>query len=155
MADKDIAIQEMAKTMDQELAESMPYRDYLLTEHWQEFRRVALKHHGKKCKVCGSKRFLHVHHLSYDNLGNESVDDVEILCRYCHEEYHGIISCNHPVKAKGTIEVGMDVIFVWCCPVCRMIIEDREPSTKELKAKRLRGKTVRTLRENPESQNVS
>jgi len=39
---------------------------------------------GRKCKKCGRQENLEVNHLNYDNLFNESIDDVEIHCAVCH-----------------------------------------------------------------------
>ena len=65
------------------------YWDYLKSDHWQNFRRKILKHRNR-CKRCGSKENLQVHHRYYKNgkgsiLGRERSRDVEVLCRACHE----------------------------------------------------------------------
>ncbi|TXH16947.1 MAG: hypothetical protein E6R03_04690 [Hyphomicrobiaceae bacterium] len=64
---------------------SLFYRNYIRSEEWREFREIALDHHGRRCGRCGHKKRLQVHHLHYENLGDESVDDVTILCFWCHE----------------------------------------------------------------------
>ncbi len=66
------------------------YQGYLQSKHWKEFRLIALKHHGDKCCKCGGDYKISVHHLNYDNVGNESVDDVIVVCDNCHKEIHGI-----------------------------------------------------------------
>jgi hypothetical protein len=32
---------------------------------------------------------LHVHHLTYERLGKELIEDVQIICRKCHHKEHG------------------------------------------------------------------
>lgn len=80
---------------------------YLRSRHWQEFRKIALKRAEWRCEYpgcraidhsrpfCGRKEILRfkwliesldVHHLSYKNLGHETVADVQVLCRKHHEE---------------------------------------------------------------------
>lgn len=67
------------------------YDEYLLTPHWQEMRRKALRHNFGRCCACGNREDLNVHHLNYDNLYHENVEDLSVLCRRCHEIYHFVI----------------------------------------------------------------
>ncbi len=69
---------------------SMPYADYLKTEHWRSIRRVAVYQAREKCERCGATGLLHVHHKTYENLGLETALDVEVLCPTCHRAEHGI-----------------------------------------------------------------
>lgn len=65
---------------------SLPYREYLQSQHWSEIRKAALSFYGKRCSVCGSsKNKLHVHHVCYKNKGRESMADLIILCEHCHK----------------------------------------------------------------------
>lgn len=68
----------------------LPYRQYLLTYHWQRKRRAVLERSGRHCKRCWSEdRPLEVHHLSYDRLGCETEADLIVLCSVCHAKEHG------------------------------------------------------------------
>jgi hypothetical protein len=69
------------------------YRTYLNSSQWQKRRRVFLAKNDS-CARCQIPRWLaeiaynqdlNVHHISYANLGAESWDDLEPLCRRCHE----------------------------------------------------------------------
>lgn len=70
---------------------------YYKTPHWQQFSRQAKDFSGNHCSDCGidedearrEGNYLHVHHKNYDNVGNENLEDVEVLCRRCHNEKHG------------------------------------------------------------------
>lgn len=67
------------------------YRDYLRSEHWIEFRRKALTFHGNHCLICrtsASEATLEVHHRNYDCIWHESMDDVMVLCKKCHQAHH-------------------------------------------------------------------
>lgn len=87
------------------------YRDYLASEHWQEFRRKFLLENDK-CAKCRLPRWLasivfdqdlNVHHLSYANLGQEEWEDVEPLCRRCHEiETFGRSELSAPGSSRCT-----------------------------------------------------
>ena len=68
-----------------ELLRRMPYRVYLRTRHWKAKKAEALAFHGEECGRCGIKKDLDVHHETYENRGCESMDDLSIRCRHCHE----------------------------------------------------------------------
>ena len=71
------------------LRKQSAYQMYLQSEHWKAIRNMALDRASYKCQKCGNQSDLQVHHLSYDNLGHETYDDVMVLCRDCHQEEHG------------------------------------------------------------------
>lgn len=64
------------------------YFKYINSDAWFIKRSEALEFHGRKCKSCGSKNKLDVHHLTYERFGNELLKDLTILCRQCHELTH-------------------------------------------------------------------
>ena len=64
------------------------YKAYLETRHWNKKRHEAIKFHEGKCSECGMDRYLQVHHLNYDSLGNEAMSDLLVLCRDCHSLLH-------------------------------------------------------------------
>ncbi len=59
------------------------YDDYLASPSWKE-RRKAYLALSPRCKGCGSRNQLQVHHNNYDHIGNELPEDVCSLCPYCH-----------------------------------------------------------------------
>jgi hypothetical protein len=68
---------------------SMPYGQYLQTDHWQSVRREALERAGHKCQLKESHGgILDVHHRTYKNRGAERPEDVIVLCRSCHARHH-------------------------------------------------------------------
>lgn len=73
---------------------ALPYREYLLTEHWKSVRTEALRKAKFRCQLCNASGELHVHHRSYEHLGEEQdyMHDVIVLCRACHEKHHDIRS---------------------------------------------------------------
>lgn len=68
----------------------MNYYDYLRTPEWAALRETALHSARYRCQTCNSPDDLHVHHRTYERLGNERPDDVVVLCRTCHNAVHGI-----------------------------------------------------------------
>lgn len=69
-----------------------PYAEYLQTDHWQETRKRALKRARFKCQLCSRNGTLHVHHRTYENLGDESNADLIVLCESCHGKFHDKIT---------------------------------------------------------------
>jgi hypothetical protein len=64
------------------------YREYLKTNWWFQRRNQALRDANYRCAVCESKRNLQVHHTSYEHLGAELPEDLEVVCRGCHLGHH-------------------------------------------------------------------
>ena len=70
--------------------DQISHRRYLQSSTWQDVRDKALKHYGKTCNKCGDYA-TDVHHLHYPDVqGEEEMDDLEVLCRDCHEAIHAI-----------------------------------------------------------------
>ena len=67
---------------------SLPYRDYLHTDHWQEVRKAALRRAGHRCQWCHCRKRLWVHHRTYARKGQEWPDDLIALCEKCHDMFH-------------------------------------------------------------------
>lgn len=64
------------------------YHKYIESERWKTKCSVYWKVAGRYCRACGSTKNLHVHHMSYDNFGQEPVADLAGLCHTCHLEVH-------------------------------------------------------------------
>lgn len=61
---------------------------YYWGEHWRRVRQAAIADRLGRCEECGSRDQLHVHHLFYDRIGAEEVEDLQVLCRDCHGWLH-------------------------------------------------------------------
>ena len=58
---------------------------------WQVRRVQALVRPGNRCQTYGSRdTTLDVHHNCYQNYGDERSQDLVVLCRLCHELFHGV-----------------------------------------------------------------
>lgn len=64
------------------------YEEYLASDVWKSKRLERLKIDGHQCTVCGSKSELCVHHITYNNLYEEKMEDLITLCKKCHREEH-------------------------------------------------------------------
>lgn len=67
---------------------TIPYRQYIESDAWKRKRERRLIHDGYRCKLCGSAKNLQVHHVTYERLGFEQMDDLVTLCKDCHESVH-------------------------------------------------------------------
>ena len=64
------------------------YIEYLKSEDWKERRKILLEQADWQCNRCSNKATL-IHHNNYDHLGEEVLgEDVEALCKDCHDEEH-------------------------------------------------------------------
>lgn len=64
------------------------YEEYLQSPAWRRTRNGALHRAGFVCQKCGTKDRLQAHHKTYERLGRERDEDLEVLCAVCHEDHH-------------------------------------------------------------------
>ena len=67
------------------------YQEYLNnpSSPWQNLR-AKVKARDKVCTACHkNSAIMDVHHITYARIGNESLEDLRLLCRACHGEEHG------------------------------------------------------------------
>lgn len=74
---------------------------YLHSKAWKELKLQRLAIANNCCEHCHSTTDLHLHHINYANLQNESIDDVCILCSTCHNTLHNFtgkdrLTIHHP-----------------------------------------------------------
>lgn len=80
---------------------TMPYKQFLVSDFWQEAREMALSRAGRRCQLCNADSNLHVHHRTYEHRGweDENLSDLTVLCADCHERYH----TSNPNHAKPPV----------------------------------------------------
>ena len=64
------------------------YHCYMNSDAWKKKRNERLKLDNFKCQKCGSAMNLVVHHITYDRLGREPMEDLITLCQRCHASLH-------------------------------------------------------------------
>jgi 5-methylcytosine-specific restriction endonuclease McrA len=73
--------------------QSLPYPEYLKTDHWQSLRKRTMGRAGYSCELCAASGVkLHVHHKHYATRGMESLEDLIVLCEPCHQKFHDKLS---------------------------------------------------------------
>ena len=64
------------------------YKEWVLSPAWRRIRNAKLKDSGYKCELCGSAKNLQVHHITYEHIGDEPLDDLLTVCNKCHKKLH-------------------------------------------------------------------
>lgn len=69
------------------------YHDYLRSDKWKQKREDLFKIRGRRCEryvegKCSNK--IEVHHKTYENIFDEKLEDLEVLCNVCHRKEHKI-----------------------------------------------------------------
>lgn len=67
------------------------YLAYIQSPEWFEKRKCRLELDNWTCFVCELRPddcCLNAHHLTYEHIGNEPLDDLITLCIKCHEAIH-------------------------------------------------------------------
>lgn len=65
----------------------MKYNDYINSPAWKTLCNTFLKE-NPICNICNKYLAEEVHHKSYENFGNEDLEDLEGLCSRCHFGLH-------------------------------------------------------------------
>lgn len=71
-------------------SDEVDYYGYIQTEAWREQRMKILRRDNFQCVCCGTAKNLHVHHITYENLGAEEEGDLVTLCSDCHANVHSM-----------------------------------------------------------------
>ena len=61
---------------------------YMRSDQWKSLKSQVLTIQNNQCKLCGSSYDLHLHHLTYERLGDEKMSDLAVLCSQCHQLQH-------------------------------------------------------------------
>lgn len=61
------------------------YHEYLASREWAILKNAVRERSGGVCERCGLAPHTQTHHLTYERLGNERLEDLQGVCRGCHE----------------------------------------------------------------------
>lgn len=95
-----------------ETNEKEKYSLYLCSREWSEKREVVRKRAGGICERCKHNKMDAVHHLTYARKYREELDDLQAICKACHEFTHGKID-KDPVRNKPIIIDGTNIRSVY------------------------------------------
>jgi hypothetical protein len=63
----------------------MDYQRYLASRGWAVIREKVRKRARNRCERCHNGPMQGVHHLTYERVGAERLDDLQAVCNPCHE----------------------------------------------------------------------
>lgn len=64
------------------------YNHYLQSDAWKQ-KRLAVLHRAKQwCERCEQAQAVQAHHITYERIFNERLDDLMAVCVRCHEILH-------------------------------------------------------------------
>lgn len=84
------------------------YQAYLCGREWGLLREQVRKRAGGICERCMTNEMDHVHHLTYERKYRESLDDLQAICKGCHEFTHGK-SHRDPARERPVFVAGRKV----------------------------------------------
>jgi hypothetical protein len=98
-------------------------RSYITSVEWRDKHKEFLKRSHYRCSFfqsikCGKKHRYSVHHMNYDNLGDETLwVDVIVVCPFVHNFIiHGLFSCfRRPSQQKNYPNTAQRLAHGWCC----------------------------------------
>ena len=99
------------------------YRAYITSSEWRDKHKDFLKRSHYRCSMfpfikVGKKARYNVHHMNYENLGDEQLwVDVICLCPFAHSFIiHGILSgFRRPSQQKNYPNAAQRLAHGWCC----------------------------------------
>jgi hypothetical protein len=81
--------QKHVRIQKQERAEQRHWYDqYRKSPRWQTNRRAVMERAQGLCEGCRRRPATEVHHLTYDNVGNEFLWELRAVCSHCHRRCH-------------------------------------------------------------------
>lgn len=67
------------------------YNKYIKGPKWAAKRELWFNTFGKWCRACGTAAGpIQLHHMTYDRLGRERMNDLVALCANCHREVEAL-----------------------------------------------------------------
>lgn len=76
------------------------YNAYLQSKVWADRRYRVLRRDNNRCLGCNwtptfkpEFKYLHIHHLTYDRVFYERLEDLVTLCKDCHKRIHKELEC--------------------------------------------------------------
>ena len=64
------------------------YQSHLHSDKWRDLCRRVWQRDGGNCQGCLRATGAHVHHKTYEHMGDELLFELVLLCRSCHEKIH-------------------------------------------------------------------
>ena len=89
------------------------YQAYLCSREWCARREAVRNRSGGRCERCRVNEMAHVHHLTYARKYEEPLEDLQAICKGCHEFTHGKSDYDPRISAPVFIEQGKPIRSVY------------------------------------------
>ena len=66
----------------------LKYAAHLASDYWKAIRKKVLQRARGLCEKCHRFKAVEVHHKTYKNFGHERMEDLQALCKRCHDRSH-------------------------------------------------------------------
>lgn len=76
------------KTVKVKKIKKSKYQKLIDSPEWENRKKRYYEIHLKKCDICGTKKKIHLHHLSYRDVVNAFDYELVPLCNSHHKEFH-------------------------------------------------------------------
>lgn len=80
------------------------YNIYIKSKFWEDRKNLYWQKYGKKCQICLTTNFVHLHHAFYGDYGIEKDSNLVSLCEYHHLKFHKEIGRTRKDMMIETIE---------------------------------------------------
>lgn len=105
---------------------SAGYEFYLRSTAWKRRKDEYYSTHAKRCSACGSKKSIHLHHMTYERLGAERDSDLVPLCYGCHEKVHQL----HAEGFASLMRVTRDYVATTAATRSRVRRQERQDAAR-------------------------
>lgn len=91
---------------------------YRNSKKWKDFRKQLIEEVDYTCQICNTrkKKGLHIHHINEKAYGDETKEDVVVLCPTCHKITEWLLS-----RTKNPVDIDL-----FCENLKRIYEETRE-----------------------------
>lgn len=96
------------KKRAEKVRSSKEYEEYIKSNEWQETRQRIFKRDNYRCVKCGASKNLQVHHITYENMGEEKDADLVTLCEKCHNGTHNPTTLDYLLLACANAYIVYD-----------------------------------------------
>ena len=85
-------------------------KEHLRSCFWQQLKQKRAEIiGGYKCEACGKYTHkLDLHHVTYEHLTFEKIEDVRLLCRNCHNSLHKLLGYDRSTKYPIEVLQGLN-----------------------------------------------
>ena len=82
------------------MKQTVDYHRYLASREWALKKRAVRERSGGICERCGRNPHKQTHHLTYERFGDELLEDLQGVCKECHEYLSAVTDSDPKASAE-------------------------------------------------------